>query len=140
MWSEMMMGIKLGGRLIIIQKITRDFIERHTALGHPCTGRVTQGVARAVGYAGALCRRVEVFLDAANPAAVAVCIRDNKRRCCAGLSPAQRHQQRARHRNHTGGRTGQRHRAVLEVIEYRAALPEAIVLSAYGAGSGWLLN
>jgi len=29
---------------------------------------------------------------------------------------------------------------VLEVIEYRAALPEAIVLSAYGAGSGWLLN
>jgi deazaflavin-dependent oxidoreductase (nitroreductase family) len=39
-----------------------------------------------------------------------------------------------------GRRTGKICRTVLEVLEYRPELSEAIVLSAWGPNSGWLLN
>lgn len=39
-----------------------------------------------------------------------------------------------------GRRTGKIHRTVLEVADYRPALPEAIVLSAFGTRADWLLN
>jgi deazaflavin-dependent oxidoreductase (nitroreductase family) len=39
-----------------------------------------------------------------------------------------------------GRRTGKIYRTVLEVVEYRPALLEAIVLSAFGTRADWLLN
>ena len=39
-----------------------------------------------------------------------------------------------------GRRSGKIRRTVLEVVEYRPALPEAIVLSAFGPRADWLLN
>lgn len=41
---------------------------------------------------------------------------------------------------HTGRRTKHRHQTVLEIMEYRKAGPEAIVMSGFGANSNWLLN
>jgi deazaflavin-dependent oxidoreductase (nitroreductase family) len=41
---------------------------------------------------------------------------------------------------HKGRRTGITHRTVLEVMEYREALSEAIVMSAWGRGADWLRN
>jgi deazaflavin-dependent oxidoreductase (nitroreductase family) len=41
---------------------------------------------------------------------------------------------------HVGRRTGKLRRTVLEVIEYRQIMPEAIVISAFGPKSDWLLN
>src|SRR5215469_13515450 len=41
---------------------------------------------------------------------------------------------------HVGRRTGKLRRTVLEVIEYRQDIPEAIVISAFGPRSDWLLN
>jgi len=40
---------------------------------------------------------------------------------------------------HTGRRTGRRHETVLEVMEYRAAAHEAVVMSAFGRAD-WLRN
>ena len=40
----------------------------------------------------------------------------------------------------TGRRTGLRRRTVLEVIEYREDVPEAIVMSAFGPNASWLRN
>lgn len=42
--------------------------------------------------------------------------------------------------SHTGRRTGLRRRTVLEVVEYRPAGPEAVVMSAYGFAADWLRN
>jgi deazaflavin-dependent oxidoreductase (nitroreductase family) len=41
---------------------------------------------------------------------------------------------------HIGRRTGLRRCTVLEVIEYRAAGPEAVVISGFGRSAGWLRN
>jgi hypothetical protein len=41
---------------------------------------------------------------------------------------------------HLGRRTGLRRYTVLEVIDYRDELPEAVVMSAFGPGAGWLRN
>lgn len=41
---------------------------------------------------------------------------------------------------HIGRRTGQKHQVVLEVMEYRKRVPEAIVMSGFGQNSDWLLN
>jgi deazaflavin-dependent oxidoreductase (nitroreductase family) len=41
---------------------------------------------------------------------------------------------------HTGRRTGVRHQTVLEVMEYRKAGPEAVVMSGFGRDSDWLRN
>jgi deazaflavin-dependent oxidoreductase (nitroreductase family) len=41
---------------------------------------------------------------------------------------------------HTGRRTGVRHQTVLEVMEYREAGPEAVVMSGFGRTSDWLRN
>ncbi len=41
---------------------------------------------------------------------------------------------------HTGRRTGRRHRTVLEVIEYREEIPEAVVMCAFGPNADWLRN
>jgi deazaflavin-dependent oxidoreductase (nitroreductase family) len=41
---------------------------------------------------------------------------------------------------HTGRRTGIRHQTVLEVMEYREAGPEAVVMSGFGRNSDWLRN
>jgi len=41
---------------------------------------------------------------------------------------------------HTGRRTGVRHQTVLEVMEYREAGPESIVMSGFGRNSDWLRN
>jgi len=41
---------------------------------------------------------------------------------------------------HTGRRTGQRRETVLEVMEYRPAGGEAIVMSAFGRRADWLQN
>jgi len=41
---------------------------------------------------------------------------------------------------HIGRRTGQRHRTVLEVMEYRRHIPEMIVMSAFGPRAAWLRN
>jgi deazaflavin-dependent oxidoreductase (nitroreductase family) len=40
----------------------------------------------------------------------------------------------------TGRRTGLPRRTVLEVIEYREEVPEAIVMSAFGPDASWLRN
>jgi len=42
--------------------------------------------------------------------------------------------------SHVGRRTGVRHQAVLEVMEYREDGPEAVVMSGFGRGSAWLRN
>lgn len=39
-----------------------------------------------------------------------------------------------------GRRTGRRRETVLEVMEYRPAGPELVVMSAFGRGAGWLRN
>jgi deazaflavin-dependent oxidoreductase (nitroreductase family) len=39
-----------------------------------------------------------------------------------------------------GRRTGLRRRTVLEIIEYRKEIPEAVVLSAFGPNASWLRN
>ena len=41
---------------------------------------------------------------------------------------------------HIGRRTGKRRQTVLEVVEYRKEVPEAVVLSGFGRDSDWLLN
>jgi deazaflavin-dependent oxidoreductase (nitroreductase family) len=41
---------------------------------------------------------------------------------------------------HVGRRTRKLRRTVLEVLEYRRDIPEAIVMSAFGPKSDWLLN
>ncbi|HUN88315.1 MAG TPA: nitroreductase family deazaflavin-dependent oxidoreductase [Terriglobales bacterium] len=41
---------------------------------------------------------------------------------------------------HTGHRTGQKREVVLEVMEYRKQVPEAVVMSGFGRKSSWLLN
>jgi len=41
---------------------------------------------------------------------------------------------------HSGRRTGRRHEAVLEVLQYRKVLGEAVVMSGFGRNSDWLLN
>ena len=41
---------------------------------------------------------------------------------------------------HTGRRTGRRRRTVLEVIEYRERIPEAVVMCAFGPNADWLRN
>jgi len=41
---------------------------------------------------------------------------------------------------HVGRRTGQRHQTVLEVVQYRKVLHEAVVMSGFGRNSDWLLN
>jgi deazaflavin-dependent oxidoreductase (nitroreductase family) len=41
---------------------------------------------------------------------------------------------------HTGRRTGQRRHTVLEVMAYRPAEREAVVMSGFGPKAGWLLN
>jgi deazaflavin-dependent oxidoreductase (nitroreductase family) len=42
--------------------------------------------------------------------------------------------------DHTGRRSGLRRSTVLEVVEYRPRLPEAVVISAYGFAAEWLRN
>lgn len=42
--------------------------------------------------------------------------------------------------HHTGRRTERRHATVLEVLQYRGTLGEAVVMSGFGRNSGWLLN
>jgi deazaflavin-dependent oxidoreductase (nitroreductase family) len=41
---------------------------------------------------------------------------------------------------HTGRRTAVRHQTVLEVMEYKEAGPEAVVMSGFGRNSDWLRN
>jgi deazaflavin-dependent oxidoreductase (nitroreductase family) len=41
---------------------------------------------------------------------------------------------------HIGRRSGRRHETVLEVVQYRKALHEAVVMSGFGRNSDWLLN
>lgn len=41
---------------------------------------------------------------------------------------------------HVGRRTGRRHETVLEVMEYRKAAREAVVMSGFGGGANWLRN
>ncbi|HJU17336.1 MAG TPA: nitroreductase family deazaflavin-dependent oxidoreductase [Stellaceae bacterium] len=41
---------------------------------------------------------------------------------------------------HTGRRTGRRRETVLEVVEYREAGPELVVVSAFGRNADWLRN
>jgi deazaflavin-dependent oxidoreductase (nitroreductase family) len=41
---------------------------------------------------------------------------------------------------HTGRRTGRRRETVLEVVEYRKAGPELVVISAFGRSADWLRN
>ena len=41
---------------------------------------------------------------------------------------------------HIGRRSGQRHSAVLEIVEYRPKGPEAVVISAFGPNANWLRN
>jgi deazaflavin-dependent oxidoreductase (nitroreductase family) len=41
---------------------------------------------------------------------------------------------------HTGRRTGKRRETVLEVMQYRSTGPEAVVMSGFGHGAGWLRN
>ena len=41
---------------------------------------------------------------------------------------------------HLGRRTGARHQAVLEVMEYRQEGPEFVVMSGFGRNADWLLN
>ncbi|MGE5271738.1 MAG: nitroreductase family deazaflavin-dependent oxidoreductase, partial [Thiohalocapsa sp.] len=41
---------------------------------------------------------------------------------------------------HVGRRSGLRRRTVLEVVEYRSDVPEAVVVSAYGHNADWLRN
>jgi deazaflavin-dependent oxidoreductase (nitroreductase family) len=41
---------------------------------------------------------------------------------------------------HVGRRTGKRRETVLEVVEYRDAGPEAVVMSAWGRNADWLRN
>lgn len=41
---------------------------------------------------------------------------------------------------HVGRRTGRIHQTVLEVMEYRSAGPEAVVMSGFGRNADWLLN
>ncbi len=41
---------------------------------------------------------------------------------------------------HTGRYTGRRHETVLEVVQYREVLREAVVMSGFGRNSDWLLN
>jgi deazaflavin-dependent oxidoreductase (nitroreductase family) len=41
---------------------------------------------------------------------------------------------------HTGRRTGRRRETVLEVVEYRKAGPELVVISAFGHNADWLRN
>src|SRR5215813_680318 len=41
---------------------------------------------------------------------------------------------------HTGRRSGRRRQTVLEVVEYRKAGPEAVVMSAFGRDADWLRN
>ena len=41
---------------------------------------------------------------------------------------------------HTGRYTGHRHETVLEVVQYRKVLREAVVMSGFGRNSDWLLN
>ena len=41
---------------------------------------------------------------------------------------------------HTGRRTRRRHQTVLEIMEYREEIPEAIVMSAFGQNAEWLRN
>lgn len=41
---------------------------------------------------------------------------------------------------HTGRRTGERYRAVIEVVRYDAATGEAVVISGYGRASQWWRN
>jgi deazaflavin-dependent oxidoreductase (nitroreductase family) len=42
--------------------------------------------------------------------------------------------------DHVGRRTGKRHHAVLEVVEYRREISEAVVMSGFGWNSNWLKN
>jgi deazaflavin-dependent oxidoreductase (nitroreductase family) len=41
---------------------------------------------------------------------------------------------------HVGRRTGRRHETVLEVLEYRKAPREAVVMSGFGRNANWLRN
>jgi deazaflavin-dependent oxidoreductase (nitroreductase family) len=41
---------------------------------------------------------------------------------------------------HTGRRTGRRHETVLEVMEFRPASQEAVVMSGWGSQANWLRN
>jgi len=41
---------------------------------------------------------------------------------------------------HLGRRTGRRHETVLEVLEYRKAAREAVVMSGFGRNANWLRN
>jgi deazaflavin-dependent oxidoreductase (nitroreductase family) len=41
---------------------------------------------------------------------------------------------------HSGRRTGRRHETVLEVMQYRKVVREAVVMSGFGRSSDWLLN
>ena len=41
---------------------------------------------------------------------------------------------------HTGRRSGLRRQTVLEVVDYRKAGPEAVVVSAFGQNADWLRN
>ena len=41
---------------------------------------------------------------------------------------------------HFGRRTGLRHQTVLEIVEFRADVPEAVVMSGFGPNSDWLRN
>lgn len=41
---------------------------------------------------------------------------------------------------HMGRRTGMTHETVLEVMQYREAIPEAIVMSGFGRESDWIRN
>ena len=42
--------------------------------------------------------------------------------------------------SHIGRRSGLRHQTVLEVVEYRVAGPEIVVMSGFGRNSDWLRN
>ena len=42
--------------------------------------------------------------------------------------------------SHTGRRTGRYHETVLEVLEYRKAAREAVVMSGFGRNANWLRN
>ena len=41
---------------------------------------------------------------------------------------------------HIGRRTGRTHQVVVEVMDYRREIPEAIVMSGFGRNADWLLN
>lgn len=41
---------------------------------------------------------------------------------------------------HVGRRTGRRYQTVLEIMEYRAGGPEAVVMSGWGPNADWLRN